>query len=155
MGSLHYNSEDDLPLVFIPAPCDPNNQCFVIAELRSVSIITQKMIFLSPLFLLPVILTTNAGSVSDEALTYTNMVDSQTCLLCELIVQVVDFALESEGSIDQIRTLLFGLCDSLQPGMEEDCKAIIHQLDLNTIIDIIVELGLRPKAVCEYLGICP
>ena len=98
--------------------------------------------------------------------------DSQTCLLCELIVQVVDFTLESEGSIDQvdrnilvckkqvwfcgkIRTLLFGLCDSLQPGMEEDCKAIIHQLDLNTIIDIIVELGLRPKAVCEYLGICP
>merc|ERR1711942_328261 len=67
-----------------------------------VSIITQKMIFLSPLFLLPVILTTNAGSVSDEALSDTNMVDSQPCLLCELIVQVVDFALESEGSVDQV-----------------------------------------------------
>merc|ERR1712123_401760 len=47
-----------------------------------------------------------------------------TCLLCELIVQVVDFQVE--------------------------CKAIIYQLDLQAIIDIVVELGLRPKAVCEY-----
>jgi hypothetical protein len=39
--------------------------------------------------------------------------------------------------------------------MEEDCKAIIYQLDLQTIIDIVVELGLRPRAVCEYLGFCP
>ena len=39
--------------------------------------------------------------------------------------------------------------------MEEDCKAIIFQLDIQTIVDIIVELGLRPKAVCEYLGFCP
>ena len=55
----------------------------------------------------------------------------------------------------QIRTALFGVCDLLEPGMEEDCKAIIYQLDLQAIIDIVVELGLRPKAVCEYLGFCP
>ena len=55
----------------------------------------------------------------------------------------------------QIRSALFGVCDLLEPGMEEDCKAIIYQLDLQTIIDIVVELGLRPRAVCEYLGFCP
>merc|ERR1711915_613975 len=80
---------------------------------------------------------------------------NQTCLLCELIVQVVDYQLETEASVDQIQSALFSLCDLLQPGMEEDCKATIFQLDLQTIVDIIVELGLRPKAVCEYLGFCP
>merc|ERR1719347_1414309 len=124
------------------------------------------MIFFSSFFLFPIFLINNVLCVSDKhadifksVSSQTNLkalnVDSQTCLLCELIVQVIDFQLESEASIERIRTALFGLCDSLQPGMEEDCKAIIFQLDLQSIINILVELGLRPKAVCEYLSLCP
>merc|ERR1712215_99153 len=80
--------------------------------------------------------------------------DDTGCLFCELVVQVVDFQIENQATVEQIRNVLFAVCDMLQPGMEEDCKAIIYQLDLQTIIDIIVELGLRPRAVCEYLGFC-
>merc|ERR1719369_2105503 len=110
-----------------------------------------KMIISSPIILLFALLINSVQSVPDDTnqkfkslLTDRNLEEDSTgCLLCELIVQVVDFQVESEATIEQIRTALFGVCDLLQPGMEEDCKAIIYQLDLQTIIDIVVELGLR------------
>ena len=94
--------------------------------------------------------------------------DGVECLLCELVIQAVDFQLESEATVEtvliqflyfynrnlQVRDALFAVCDQLQPGMEEDCKAIMFQLDLATIIALLVELGLRPHAVCRTLGFC-
>ena len=111
------------------------------------------------------------GGNKEEILEKLKQMDQQDgveCLLCELVIQAVDFQLESEATVEtvliqflyfyngnlQVRDALFAVCDQLQPGMEEDCKAIMFQLDLATIIALLVELGLRPHAVCRTLGFC-
>ena len=112
------------------------------------------------------------GGNKEEILEKLKQMDQQDgveCLLCELVIQAVDFQLESEATVEtvliqflyfyyngnlQVRDALFAVCDQLQPGMEEDCKAIMFQLDLATIIALLVELGLQPHAVCRILGFC-
>ncbi|XP_077999387.1 prosaposin-like [Glandiceps talaboti] len=85
-----------------------------------------------------------------------NLQDSSDtpCYICEWLVNEVERWATEKKTEDEIKQYLTETCTYLPEGSYRDkCEALVNEY-ADTVIDLIINEGMKPDAVCQKIGYC-
>jgi saposin len=78
--------------------------------------------------------------------------DTETCIICETVVQYLEALVENNATVEQIEAALEKICSFLPGAVEQECDALVEQYGA-LIIHYVMTLE-NPQQVCTLIGLC-
>jgi len=77
---------------------------------------------------------------------------TETCMVCETIVQYLEALLEQNSTIAQIEAILHQICGYVPSSMTQQCNFIVNQFGDEIIY--FISTAVTPKQVCTLVHLC-
>lgn len=79
--------------------------------------------------------------------------DSETCVLCEYVIQTLDSILTDKNNREEIKNALETVCGFMPDSVSNKCEEFIDNYS-EMILDLLTE-GMSPKELCAAMNLCP